>query len=114
MHRRLLSAAVRDPRKVLRTVAVGAAGVAILAAVVWLSSDGSHEAEHAPRSGEATAADPLRQTLLRCGGMGSEALDDSNCRAAWAENRRRFFGGDRQTANAVNHDPNLSSDTETP
>lgn len=37
------------------------------------------------------ASDPLRAELIRCGSLPPQA-DDPACRAAWEENRRRFFG----------------------
>ena len=39
----------------------------------------------------AVAPDPLMVELIRCRGLPPQA-DDPACRAAWAENQRRFFG----------------------
>lgn len=41
-------------------------------------------------------ADPLRETMVRCQGLGEAATRDSDCLAAWAENRRRFLGQDKE------------------
>jgi conjugative transfer region protein TrbK len=38
------------------------------------------------------SADPLARELARCRAIGLAAADDFKCKAAWAENRRRFFG----------------------
>jgi conjugative transfer region protein TrbK len=38
------------------------------------------------------SADPLGRELARCRVIGLAATDDADCKAAWAENRRRFFG----------------------
>lgn len=38
--------------------------------------------------------DPLPAQLKACGGMGELALSSPDCRAAWAEKRRRFLGID--------------------
>ena len=38
------------------------------------------------------SADPLVRELARCRAIGLAAADDLGCKAAWAENRRRFFG----------------------
>jgi len=38
------------------------------------------------------SSDPLAPELARCRVMGLTAADDFKCKAAWAENRRRFFG----------------------
>ena len=35
--------------------------------------------------------DPLAGELARCRAIGMAALEDAACKAAWAENRRRFF-----------------------
>jgi conjugative transfer region protein TrbK len=35
--------------------------------------------------------DPLADELARCRAIGMAALGDAACKAAWAENRRRFF-----------------------
>lgn len=37
-------------------------------------------------------ADPLPAQLRTCAQMGELALSSPDCRAAWAEKRRRFFG----------------------
>jgi conjugative transfer region protein TrbK len=39
----------------------------------------------------AASIDPLVAELARCQALGVAALDDASCKAAWAENRRRFF-----------------------
>lgn len=38
--------------------------------------------------------DPLPAQLKACNEMGELALSSPDCRAAWAEKRRRFLGGD--------------------
>ena len=38
------------------------------------------------------SSDPLARELTRCRAIGLAAADDLGCKAAWAENRRRFFG----------------------
>ena len=38
-------------------------------------------------------ADPIRAELIRCQGLGEAGARDSGCLRAWAENRRRFLGG---------------------
>ena len=37
------------------------------------------------------ATDPLTRELVRCREIGIAADSDPACKAAWAENRRRFF-----------------------
>lgn len=40
--------------------------------------------------------DPLMAELIRCRALPPQ-IDDATCRAAWDENRRRFFGESRAT-----------------
>lgn len=42
--------------------------------------------------------DPLPAQLKACAAMGELALSTPDCRAAWAEKRRRFLGGQADTA----------------
>lgn len=42
--------------------------------------------------------DPLPAQLRACSQMGELALSHPDCRAAWAEKRRRFFGVDHPEA----------------
>jgi conjugative transfer region protein TrbK len=50
----------------------------------------------------AHETNPLAGELARCRAIGMAALEDATCKAAWAENRRRFFSAgstaDRTTA----------------
>jgi conjugative transfer region protein TrbK len=39
----------------------------------------------------AAAADPFTEELQRCQVLATQAKDDADCEAAWAESRRRFF-----------------------
>jgi conjugative transfer region protein TrbK len=47
------------------------------------------------------SADPLGRELARCRAIGLAAADDADCKAAWAENRRRFFGSSAPEAAAT-------------
>ena len=38
------------------------------------------------------STDPIAAELTRCQNIGMAAQDDQGCLAAWAKNRRRFFG----------------------
>ena len=42
--------------------------------------------------------DPLPAQLRACGAMGELALSSPDCRAAWAEKRRRFLGVERDAS----------------
>ena len=50
----------------------------------------------------STPSDPLAQELARCQAIGMAAENDVDCRAAWAENRRRFFASPPGDAPAAN------------
>ena len=46
------------------------------------------------------ATDPLTRELARCREIGMAADSDTACKAAWAENRQRFFTYTRSPASA--------------
>ena len=66
--------------------------VAIFAAATWLVRK-NHEWAHHPAI--SAPKDDLVRELQRCQRIGNAAQSDQACIAAWAENRRRFFGGDK-------------------
>lgn len=45
--------------------------------------------------------DPLPAQLRACAGMGELALSSPDCRAAWAEKRRRFLGVENGASDAA-------------
>jgi conjugative transfer region protein TrbK len=47
--------------------------------------------------------DPLTLALTRCTAIGPRDLDEPACEAAWAENRRRFFGAPPAAAAGPSH-----------
>lgn len=49
-----------------------------------------------PAASVESVADPLMAELIRCRALPPQ-VDDPACRAAWDENRRRFFGERRAT-----------------
>lgn len=57
--------------------------------------------EHSPPDETVTVfepdGDPLPAQLKTCNEMGELALSSPDCRAAWAEKRRRFLGGEPPT-----------------
>jgi conjugative transfer region protein TrbK len=72
----------------LKLIALGLGLAAALAALVELSrSVGNDLAD------PASATDPLRATLEHCRDLAPEDYASAtDCRAAWEESRRRFFG----------------------
>lgn len=81
-----------DGPKAGRVVAILAVGAALSLAVAWLAGVETRDEAGPARPPAARPLDPLRAELLRCAAAGEAALADAACRAAWAENRRRFFG----------------------
>jgi conjugative transfer region protein TrbK len=72
----------------LKLIALGLGLAAALAALVELSRNAGHD-----RATPAAEADPLRATLERCRDLAPEDYASAtDCRAAWEESRRRFFG----------------------
>ncbi|MEL7277806.1 MAG: putative entry exclusion protein TrbK-alt [Pseudomonadota bacterium] len=70
-------------------IALGA-GAALMA---MLELQRALEEDDAARPAAVVAEDPLKRKLQRCRTLTPEALEaDTDCQAAWAENRRRFFG----------------------
>lgn len=68
--------------------------IALGAVVVLMAGQELQRALEDDASPQAvTVGDLLKRTLQRCRKLTPEELEmDTECRAAWAENRRRFFG----------------------
>lgn len=78
------------PDSILRLIAIGMGGIAALMAAIELADSVTPPAARGPATLEG---DPLRAELMRCRTITPEELAaDAACQAAWAENRRRFFG----------------------
>ena len=78
------------PDTVLRLIAIGMGGIAALMAAIELANSVTPPTARAPATRDG---DPLRTELTRCRTITPEELAaDAACQAAWAENRRRFFG----------------------
>ena len=80
-----------DGKMLARLGAVVFVAVAITATAIEISR--KEEAPEAWPSGRAavTAADPLRDELIRCQTLGEAGPRDPACLRAWAENRNRFL-----------------------
>lgn len=90
-----------DGRTAARIVAIMLTAVALTAALVSLIREEERPAVRALPEAQAPA-DPLRQDLRRCQGLGNAALEDDTCRAAWAKSRDRFLGREPAKAAAPN------------
>ncbi len=76
--------------QVLKLIACLMGGLVLVVAAMEFGTAGKEDqaAVVAP-----TTDDPLRAELARCRDLTPEELEtDTVCQAAWAENRRRFFG----------------------
>jgi conjugative transfer region protein TrbK len=71
--------------------AVGFALIALAIAAVGLHRRHDEEPAGAPPPVPSIPSDALARELTRCQAIGIAAEDDAACKAAWAENRRRFF-----------------------
>ena len=69
------------------------AGCALVAvAIVAVAIHGRHDLSPRPaRIAVTPLTDPLAQEMIRCEALGMAAEQDARCKAAWAENRQRFF-----------------------
>ncbi|MBO6636930.1 MAG: putative entry exclusion protein TrbK-alt [Roseitalea sp.] len=84
------------PHMILRLIAIGMGGIAALMAAIELADSVTPPSGRVPATLEG---DPLRAELMRCRTITPEELAaDAACQAAWAENRRRFFGPDADTS----------------
>ena len=63
---------------------------AVIATVAFHLHGYAPIARHAP-SESVAIVDPLDQELHRCEMLDMAAIDDAGCKAAWAENRKRFL-----------------------
>ena len=74
--------------RILKAIALGLGLMAGIAALVELGRSLGND-----RTTPAALADPLSATLARCRDLAPEAYARAtDCRAAWEESRRRFFG----------------------
>ena len=75
----------------LKGIAIAMGAIAALMAAIELQRALEEERVRVPAT--VVSDDPLRETLQRCRTLTPVALEaDTECQAAWEENRRRFFG----------------------
>ncbi|WP_084417743.1 putative entry exclusion protein TrbK-alt [Henriciella litoralis] len=78
-----------SPDQIIRPVAIALGGLAALFAAVELANTVTPETPSVP----PVTNNPLQAELSRCRTVTPEELEiDTTCRAAWAEQRRRFLG----------------------
>ncbi len=71
--------------------AVGFALIALAIVAVALHRRYDEAPAGAPPPVPSITSDALARELARCQAIGMAAEEDAACKAAWAENRRRFF-----------------------
>jgi|TARA_Y100000815_G_scaffold93223_1_gene82375 conjugative transfer region protein TrbK len=78
-----------SPDQIIRPVAIALGGLAAIFAAVELANTVTPETPSVP----PVTNNPLQADLSRCRTVTPEELEiDTMCRAAWAEQRRRFLG----------------------
>ena len=98
-----------DSKLLARTGAAVFVGLAIAMTLMQLREEPAARPEAALTIWEPDG-DPLPAQLRACAEMGELALSSPDCRAAWAEKRRRFFGVEHSDAYAaVGDDPVTSA-----
>jgi len=103
-----------DSKLLARTGAAVFVGLAIAMTLVQLREEPAARPEASPTVWEPDG-DPLPAQLRACAQMGELALSSPDCRAAWAEKRRRFFGVEHSDAYAaVGDDPVTSAPAPQP
>jgi conjugative transfer region protein TrbK len=78
-----------DPKIIARAAAVALLAGAVLACTLELAWQG--RTLESSTSAADDNMDLLANELSRCKALGAEAAHDAACKAAWAQNRARFF-----------------------
>lgn len=86
-----------DSKLLARIGAAVFVGIAVAMTLVQMHEEPAARPEPV-REVWVPAGDPLAAQLRACAQMGELALSHPDCRAAWAEKRRRFFGVDHPEA----------------
>jgi conjugative transfer region protein TrbK len=81
---------------VLPLLAYLAAAGMIFFGAIYLERHSTHPAPAAGTKFGVIPSNEIIGELARCQTLGRRAEDDVGCIAAWAENRRRFFGGNSE------------------
>lgn len=84
-----------DGKLLARAGAAVFVGLAFALTLVQLREEPAGGREAAPGM-QLPDDDPLPEQLRACAAMGEAALSAPECRAAWAEKRRRFFSAEHR------------------
>jgi conjugative transfer region protein TrbK len=74
-----------------RALGLVAVTAAMIMASIHFRDRDSGVVEPAKLGSAPHETNPLADELARCRAIGMAAIEDAECKAAWAENRRRFF-----------------------
>jgi conjugative transfer region protein TrbK len=85
-----------DGKTLARIGAVVFVAVAITATAIEMTRHEVTPDSVATQARPVMARDPLNAELARCSGIGEAGGRDPSCLKAWADNRRRFLGQDRE------------------
>ena len=86
---------------VLPLLAYLAVAGGIVFGAITLERHRTHTEPAADKKFGVTPSGDLLGELARCQTLGRRAEDDSGCITAWAENRRRFFGGNPEPTSPI-------------
>jgi conjugative transfer region protein TrbK len=103
--------------RMIAVLAIGAAMIAAVAALREAGSEGNAPASPLHDPGGEPVLPPFGNAeLVRCRDLGMAAADDTACKKAWAEHRRRFFETPepRRPAVAPWTDPATEANTDGP
>lgn len=85
-----------DGKTRARIGAVIFVAVAITATAIEMNRHEVAPNNVATQARPVTERNPLDTELARCSGIGEAGARDPSCLKAWADNRRRFLGPDRE------------------
>jgi conjugative transfer region protein TrbK len=82
-----------DPKIIIRIIAIVLLAGSAFACAVEVGRLGG-DADPSTTT-QTDNSDPLTDELARCNALGAKATNDAACQAAWAKNRKHFFGTGR-------------------
>ena len=94
-----------DGKLVARVGAVVFVAVAVTATAIEMNRKEETPEPWASGRTIQTQADPLRNELIRCQGLGEAGPRDTACLRAWAENRNRFLAPGARPAERLPEPP---------
>jgi conjugative transfer region protein TrbK len=90
-----------DGKTLARIGAIAFVSLAIAASAIEMNRKEDAAVVFAATAKFQPGPDPLAAELGRCSGLGEAGPRDPSCLTAWAENRRRFLGGESASAQTI-------------